>query len=102
MEGKPRKPIYKEKPKKFKQQPRRKEIVDNKKEDHEVSTLLLPELNEIFPTFPVMSTTPRTWVVVQSRATSKLYFDKSCWFIMVAIGYGLYTFLLHFLGCGFW
>lgn len=94
VELKPRKPVYKEKPKKFKQ-PRRKETVDNKYEENEVSTLLLPEFHEFFSTFTTFPTTTRTWIVVHSNTSRKWFLDKSCSIIIVITLFGFNVVFLN-------
>lgn len=100
IEPKPRKPVYKEKPKKFKQ-PRRKETVENKNEEHELSTLLLPEYHDLFPTFTTFPSTTRPWIVVHTNSTRKLFLDTSCSIIVVVTVFGfnmlfLNVFILYF------
>lgn len=100
IESKPRKPTYKEKPKKFKQ-PRRKETIENKYEEHELSTSTLPEFHDIFPTFTTIPSTSRTWIVVHSSSSMKEFLNESRSILVLVIIYGIYnlffnSFVLYF------
>jgi neurotrimin len=94
VETKPRKPPNKDKPKKYKQQ-KKKESGDSKsEEDHEMTTLLLPELKTQTPSqmsVPSASRSP-PWNHFHRNAAVGLPFETSCCYTFIGfVMFQLYT-----------
>ncbi|XP_044256647.1 lachesin-like isoform X2 [Tribolium madens] len=94
IETKPRKPPNKDKPKKYKQ-PKKKESGDSKsEEDHEMTTLLLPELKTQSPSqisVPSASRSP-PWNHFHRNTAVGLPFETSCCYTFIGfVMFQLYT-----------